>query len=231
MTYVLHGRRRRIDVRGDGGAPVRLRLVAALSRQHPAGRAGDCRRRIPAAFPGAARAFASCSWTRRRRRAASLVGPLEDRASTDCGVGASLPPSAWPPSTASRTPTSRRSRRSAGSACCSARSGWRRSCCATCSSGAANWRCCGAVGYRRARAARSSSRRERAAAGRRPRLRDRLRAAWRSCPRCSARGGAVPIGRRSAAAGRGARGRHVVLAGGGVAALPDRRCSRRSESE
>ena len=68
-------------------------------------------------------------------------------------------PSGWRSFTASRTRTSPRSRRSAAWACCSARSGWPRCCCATCSSGAASWRCSARSATAAAHSSRSSWRR------------------------------------------------------------------------
>ena len=87
------------------------------------------------------RAIGSCWSTtpaerRRRDRRARSSRRRPISAPTRC-----RPPSGWRSSTRSRTPISRRSRRSAASGCWSALSGSPRCCCATCSNGGASWRC------------------------------------------------------------------------------------------
>ena len=85
-------------------------------------------------YPVPARRRTGRSGCRDRRRHRSGASRSRRRRGADRAAAGGIP-------RASRTPTCRRSRRSADSGCWSARSGLPRCCCATCSSGAASWRC------------------------------------------------------------------------------------------
>ena len=140
MTYVLHTPVGDDFVIDDNGRPLRLRVVASLRDSILQGELMMAESAFLRSFP-AQQGYglllvdgAGPDGRSGRVHGGGRARGLRRRCPPDRANGSTN-------STAWRTPTSRRSRRSAGWGCCSAPSAWRPCCCATCSSGGASWRC------------------------------------------------------------------------------------------
>ena len=192
----------RLPFERTGGLPVRLRVVATLSHSLFQSDVIIADAAVRAAVPGE-RGLARVAGGRRSRRARRRR-PGCSR--TDCPISASRsakPPIGCAPISAWRTPICRRSRRSARSGWCSARSGWARCCCATFSSASAKSRCCRRWAIARGDVRWLDRQRDGAADVDWARARRRVRAASRCSRRSRSRAAAFPLVAHRQRAGRG----------------------------